>query len=252
MVKTVRGLVLRETPYKESSRILTVLTDTDGKMTVTANGAKRKGSKIAAASQLLAYSEMTLSGSRGRWYLNDASTIELFEGLRIDICALALGAYFAELLETVVNEDLPDPEVLRLGLNCLYLLGKGRFPPEIIKPVFELKLMCLAGYEPMLDSCAVCGAEEPERPLFDLEGGAVCCAGCRSSLSGRKAELCGDSLKAMRHIISAQGASAFSFALPTAAMERLMRASEEYVSECLERHFRSLQYYYDLKTVPES
>ena len=250
MVKTARGLVLREVPYKESSRILTVLTDTDGKMTVSANGAKRKGSKTA--SQLLAYSEMTLSGSRGRWYLNDASTIELFEELRIDICSLALGTYFAELLETVVNEDMPDPEMLRLGLNCLFLLSKGRFPPEIIKPVFELKLMCLAGYEPMLDGCAVCGSAEPERPLLDLSGGAVCCASCRSSVSGRKAELCADSLKAMRHILSAQGASAFSFTLPTPAMERLIRASEEYVSECLERHFRSLQYYYDLKIVPES
>ena len=252
MVKTVKGLVLREVPYKESSRILTVLTDTDGKMTVTANGAKRKGSRTAAASQLLAYSEMTLSGSRGRWYLNDASTIELFEELRIDICSLALGTYFAELLETVVNEDLPDPEMLRLGLNCLYLLGKGRYPAEIIKPVFELRLMCLAGYEPMLEACAVCGAEAPECPLFDLEGGAVCCAGCRSSLPGRKADLSADCLKAMRHIISAQGASAFSFVLPTADAELLMRASEEYVSECLERHFRSLQYYYDLKTIPES
>ncbi len=252
MVKTVKGLVLREVPYKESSRILTVLTDTDGKMTVTANGAKRKGSRTAAASQLLAYSEMTLSGSRGRWYLNDASTIERFEELRIDICSLALGTYFAELLETVVNEDLPDPEMLRLGLNCLYLLGKGRYPAEIIKPVFELRLMCLAGYEPMLEACAVCGTEAPERPLFDLEGGAVCCAGCRSSLPGRKADLSADCLKAMRHIISAQGASAFSFVLPTADAELLMRASEEYVSECLERHFRSLQYYYDLKTIPES
>lgn len=252
MVKTVKGLVLREVPYKESSRILTVLTDTDGKMTVSANGAKRKGSKTAAASQLLAYSEMTLSGSRGRWYLNDAATVELFEELRIDICSLALGTYFAELLETVSNEDMPDPEILRLGLNCLYLLSKGRFPPEIIKPVFELKLMCLAGYEPMLEGCSVCGEAEPERPLFDLEGGAVCCASCRSALPGKKAELCADSLKAMRHVVSAQGASAFSFALPAAAMERLMRAAEEYVSECLERRFRSLEYYYDVRIVPES
>ena len=56
----------------------------------------------------------------------------------------------------------------------------------------------------------------------------------------------------MRHIVSAQGASAFSFALPAPAMERLMRAAEEYVSECLERRFRSLEYYYDVRIVPES
>ena len=58
MVKTVKGLVLREVPYKESSRILTVLTDTDGKMTVSANGAKRRGSKTAAASPILPSTRM--------------------------------------------------------------------------------------------------------------------------------------------------------------------------------------------------
>ena len=47
MFKTTRGLVLREVRYKEADRILTVLTEDMGKMTVKARGALRKGSKIA-------------------------------------------------------------------------------------------------------------------------------------------------------------------------------------------------------------
>ena len=48
MYITTPGLVLRETEYKESSRILTVLTASNGKLTVRAQGAKRRGSKTAA------------------------------------------------------------------------------------------------------------------------------------------------------------------------------------------------------------
>ncbi len=247
MVKTVRGLVLREVPYKESSRILTVLTDTDGKLTVSANGTKRKNSRTAAASQLLAYSEMTLSGSRGKWYLNEATVIEMFEELRLDMRQLALGTYFAELLETVGNEDMPDPEILRLGLNSLYLLSRRNYPAECIKPAFELKLMCLAGYEPMLEACSVCGEPEPERPFFDTEGGAVCCESCRGAVPGRKYALCPDSLRAMRHILSGDGAASFRFSIPPEASARIVKASEEYVSCCVERRFRSLEYYYDLE-----
>ena len=55
MFKTVNALVLREVRYKEADRILTLLTDTDGKITVKARGALRKSSKTAAATQQLTH-----------------------------------------------------------------------------------------------------------------------------------------------------------------------------------------------------
>ena len=58
---TTQGIVLRETNYKEADKILTVLTRDLGKRTVKARGCRRKNSKLTAASQLLVYSEMTLS-----------------------------------------------------------------------------------------------------------------------------------------------------------------------------------------------
>lgn len=55
MFKTTKGLILREVKYKEADRILTVLTEDMGKITVKARGALRKGSKVAAATQLLRF-----------------------------------------------------------------------------------------------------------------------------------------------------------------------------------------------------
>ena len=57
---TTKGLVLREVNYKESDKILTVLTAEEGKLTVSARGCSKKGSALAAASQLLVWSEFTL------------------------------------------------------------------------------------------------------------------------------------------------------------------------------------------------
>ena len=91
------GLVLRETETKESDKILTVLTPELGRISVIAKGARSRRSKYTAACQLLAYGEMTLR-RKGEWYyLAEASTIELFDGVRQDIERLALAAYFAEL-----------------------------------------------------------------------------------------------------------------------------------------------------------
>ena len=127
MFKTVNALVLREARYKEADRILTLLTDTDGKLTVKARGALRKSSRTAAATQQLTYSEMTLFGNRGKWTVNEAQVKEGFDGLRGDMEKLALGAYFAECMEALSVEDQPEPALLQLGLNCLYALSRGMY-----------------------------------------------------------------------------------------------------------------------------
>lgn len=152
-----KGIVLRETETKESDKILTLLTAEYGKISVIARGARRKSCKFAAAAQHLVWSEWTLY-RRGEWYYaNEGTTLELFAGLRADLDALALGCYFAELTEAVTSEEVPAEGLLRHLLNGLYALGTLHKPPALVKAAFEMKLLCLAGYEPLVDSCAYCG-----------------------------------------------------------------------------------------------
>ena len=153
-----RGLVLRETETKETDKILTLLTWNQGKLSVIARGARRKNCKFAAAAQPLAYSEWTLYQRRDWHYASDASTLELFTGLRENLTALSLGCYLAELTEAVAPESVPAPELLRHLLNGLYALSTLHKPPSLVRPAFELRLLCLAGYEPLADGCAACGA----------------------------------------------------------------------------------------------
>ena len=63
MYVNTTGIVLREVKYKESSKILTILTSSEGKITASAHGAYRKNNKLAAVTQLLVFSEMTLSAN---------------------------------------------------------------------------------------------------------------------------------------------------------------------------------------------
>ena len=201
MYVTTTGLVLRETEYKESSKILTVLTASHGKITVTAKGARRRGSKTAAATQFLACAEMTLFHNRGRWTLTEARPVELFEGLRDSLEKLALGAYFAELLEALAQTETPEPEMLSLGLNALYALSENLRPELLVKAAFELRIVSLAGFAPLVDACAGCGCEEMQMPRLDVAGGVIYCGECHASSAGETVLLCPGSLAAMRHIV---------------------------------------------------
>ena len=243
MFLTTKALVLREVKYKEADKILTVLTEREGKLAVKARGALRKGSRFGAAAQMLCYSEMTLFGNAGKWSLNEAETIEQFLPLRSDISALALGSYFAEMLEAVSDEDSPSPELLQLGLNSLYALSRSLYPQEHVKSVFELKLMCLCGFEPQLALCPNCGKDPPDDPLFSLNGGSVHCRACPPGAAGVSVPLSAETLDAMRHIVTAPPKRIFSFRIPEAAEKQLGDLCEAYAAVQLERGFGALDYW---------
>ena len=142
---STQGLVLREVNYKESDKLLTVLTAEGGKRTVKARGCRRKGSPLAAAAQLLVYSDMTLFEYRDYFTLNEAESLQQFWRVRSDLERLSLASYFAEVMEAVAVEGRPDPPALSLILNSLYALDRLNRPLELVKAAFELKLMCLEG-----------------------------------------------------------------------------------------------------------
>lgn len=242
---TTRALVLREVKFKEADKMLTVLTECDGKLSVRARGAMRKSCTYASAAQLLTFSEMTLFGNRGRWSLDEAQVIERFDGLSQDIELLALGSYFAQLLELLSDEDSPGSAILSLGLNALYALSKGLHSPAHIKAVFELRLMCLSGYEPVLEGCAVCGEVDITNAVLDLTEGTISCAGCRTG--GGTAALCADSLAAMRYVTGAESRRVFSFSLTGEAALRFEAACEKYLLTQLDCGFSALDYYKEIK-----
>ena len=251
MYVNTAGLILRETAYRDSSKILTVLTGSEGKLTVTARGALRRNSKLAAVTQLLAFSEMTLVSARDRWTLTEARSIEQFIGLRSDIALLSLASYFAELTEAVADEDCPNPELLPLILNSLFALSEGVKSPEYVKPVFELRLMRVSGLAPNVDRCAVCGRTSPERVHLDVSGGTIRCDACApggsDAFSGGAPSgscvLSGGVLGAMRYIIGCDPKKLFSFTLGETALRELLCVTEGYLLAHLDRRFRTLDFY---------
>ena len=135
MYMTIQGIVLRVTDYKERDALLTLLTDTQGKITVKARGLRRKNSPLVAPCELLAYGEFTLFEYRGQYTVNEAHSIELFQPLRKDLQKLSLATYFAQVAELLSQEDMPNPELMSLLLNSFHALSKLDIPEKVIKSV---------------------------------------------------------------------------------------------------------------------
>jgi len=246
MYLKTEGLILRETDYKDTDKLLTVLTKDRGQLTLRARGCRSKGSKIKSGCQLMAFSEFTVFENRGYMVVDEAVPIELFMPLRNDIEALALASYFTQAAEILSQEDEPNPELLSLTLNSLFALSKGRKSHRLIKGAFELRAACLAGYEPMLHGCSICGASEPQR--FLVSEGVLQCVECVDHLSdGIRMPVHPGVLAAMRYIVTCNPKKLFSFQISSESEKELSEISETYFLTQLERGFFTLDFYKSLQ-----
>lgn len=245
MYLNTKGLVVRVTPYNDTDAILSVLTPNHGKLAVKARGLRRKNSPLVAPCQLLAYAEFTLFEYRNMYTINEAHSLELFSVLRKDLQKLSLGTYFAQAAETMSQEDMPNPELLSLVLNCLYGLSKLNLPETLVKAVFELRSACLSGYTPDLYGCYRCGCETPDR--FDISEGRLECSRCRNPEStGLRMPISPGVLDAMRYICNCDSRKLFSFSVSGDTLENLSSVTESYLATQLERGFATLDFYKSL------
>lgn len=241
---TTNALVLREVNYKESDKILTLLTEKEGKLTVSARGCRRKDSPIASACQLLAWGEFTLYEYNGRWAVKETASERLFDAVRGNLEKIALASYFMEVTEALAEEGQPDPGLLAVTLNCLHALDKLNLPLSQVKAAFEWRSMALAGYEPQIERCGVCFREQPQEPHIHLGEGVVHCAACRGKLGdGVSMPLTASALAALRHIVWGPRKRLLSFRLDEDGLSKLSDASEAYLMTRLERGFRTLDFY---------
>lgn len=242
------GIVLRETVYKETDKILTVLTKDGGKQTVKARACRKNTSQLAASAQLLVYSELTLSERLGFWTVSAAESIEQFWGVKQDLEKLALACYCAEVTELIALEEQPDTGLLPLILNTLYALDKLQKPLPLVKAMFEARVLCLAGYAPQLGACCVCGKENPKDARLVLADGVLRCGSCGAGAFGASLSLDEVALAALRHAVYGDEKRLFTVAMTRKSLPLLAAASEQFLTTQLEKSFRTLDFYKSVLT----
>ncbi len=246
MYINVKGLVIGAMNIRESDKYLTVLTDELGKIKVSARGGSKKDSQFLSASQLFAYSRLSLNENKGYYYINSAENISQFYHLSQDVEKLSLASYFAELAGAVTEAGMNCADMLRLCVCALYVLSEKDRPLPLVKAAFELKLMALSGFYPELDICAVC-EETPKEPFFNIRHGLLHCKACRDHIAGGTSlPLSPGALNAMHFIANSDIGKIFDFSLDDGSMRLLCDVCEAYVLSQLERDFKTLSFYKNL------
>lgn len=238
------GLIVKEQDIGDGDKLVTVLTDKFGIIRSFAKGVKNIKNKNAVSTQLFCYSDFVIYKGKNKYIINESDPKELFFELRKDIEKLSLAQYFCELLIFLVPEGLESRDFLKLTLNSLYYLAKKKCKNGIIKSIFEMRVMTIAGYMPNLVCCKSCRAYEDNCMYFVAKNGEIYCQKCYSKNKIHGGVLLNrGAVTALRHIVYSDFNKLFSFDLSNDSIKMLNRASEEYILTNTNRSFNTLEFY---------
>ena len=180
------GVVLKTTALRESDLLVVLYTETHGRISAVARGARRSKKRFAGALSLLVLAKYELGRPpRGElWSLESATIVREWTRLASDVVAVAHASYIAELVGAVLPPEAPDPEALELVCALWDSLAEGGPSPAALRSV-ELALLDLAGHRPAIDACAACGETNLESgTVFDPSRGGAICRRCAAASRG--------------------------------------------------------------------
>jgi len=169
-----QGVVLRSSKLGEADKIVTVMTQSSGKVRAVAKGIRKTTSRFGA--RLEPFTHVSLMVYRGRGSLDTVSQAEIlapFMALRRDLGLFAAGETMLEAVDKVAEEHERNVRLFMLLLTGMRALDACPADPAAVAESFLLKLLSLSGFHPSLLTCAVCGGPEPDR-FASGQGGAVC------------------------------------------------------------------------------
>ncbi|MBQ7897313.1 MAG: DNA repair protein RecO [Clostridia bacterium] len=196
MYKTIEGLVLRRTRFSDSHAYVRILTN-EGIITFLAHGIMSPKNKNSISCQPYTYSEFVLKVSGESCSLSSATTLRHMIKQGVDFERLSLSNYVVSMANDTAFDVTDAPEILALTCTALKVIDSTDTPSDIIKAVFELRLMAGLGFLPDLDGCLKCGKSNGEGFFLFEEGGFVC-QDCHIDETRRAVRVDGELMGALR------------------------------------------------------
>lgn len=168
----VDGIVIKDIDYKESSKILTILTS-KGRLSVIAKGCKAKKSKLRAVCNKFSYGTFNITyRENGPSTLISVDIIDYFKNIMTDISLISYSSYLLEL-SYWITKDKEAFGLFELLINCLKKINEG-LDYVAITNIFEIKALDYLGVLPNINACNICGSVSNIKTISIDKGGYIC------------------------------------------------------------------------------
>ena len=171
---TSEGLVLRSRHFSESSKIVTALTRSSGRVDLLARGARKPGSRFGAALEMGTEASFIFYERENKtlWTLSSADIINPNIELRETVEKLGLLARILKVIHHISHPGEVNPGIYNLTVALLNAMSRN--PDEGLYELFLWRVTSISGYPPHIaPGCVVCG-KKTQTHFSIPQGGLVC------------------------------------------------------------------------------
>lgn len=173
MIREFEGIVVSETPYGESSKIINILTKDEGIIGVMAKGAKKIKSSLRVATEKFTLGVFNVYYHKDKLStLVSADIIDPLLNIKTDIVKIGYLTYIVELAYQTAKQ-CRDDAIYRILKSAILKINSG-LDPMVITNILELKMLDYLGVGIDLDKCIKCGSSKGIVTISGDEGGYIC------------------------------------------------------------------------------
>ncbi|HHU53297.1 MAG TPA: DNA repair protein RecO [Clostridiaceae bacterium] len=241
-IKT-KGFVIQSIGYRDSNRLLKILTPEHGLITCSALGAKSKKSTLQVVSNPFVFAEYELFYYRERYRVQSASIIDAYLPLMEDIKRLTCVSHLAELVLDILRDNAKSKNSYQFWAYASYKITTDP-DPVLITHLAQIKYLSEQGFAPWIDNCLICGNEFSEKGarFYFAEYGAICERdSCRNNVgSSSVIDLSHSSLLTLMYLIHNPYEKCFNMRLTEHVRQEIINYSERYLTYIMEKNYQKL------------
>lgn len=171
-LKKFEGFIVDEKSYKETSKILNIITKDGLKIGVVSKGCKKMKSNLRSVSQKFTYANFIISYKEdGLSTLISADIINPFLNIKKDIEKISYVNFITDLTNQVIKQS-NNKNIYDILISSILKIDEG-YDPLIICDILEIKYLDFLGISPYFDGCVVCNNKNIVTLSLE-KGGFVC------------------------------------------------------------------------------
>lgn len=238
-VITVTGMVISSMPVNDYDRRVVLLTKERGKISAFAKGARRMNSPLMGCSNPFCFGTFKVYEGRTSYNMQSAEIDNYFQEISMDIDCVYYGIYFMELADYYAYENIDASRELNLLYAAFRALKKENIPNNLVRYIFELKMMVLHGSYPQCFECDNCKTEDG-LVYFSAAKAAVYCSKCVRNAPDA-ISISQSTLYALQYIITTPIAKLFTFTVTDDVLVELRMIMGRIALLSIDRKLKSLE-----------
>ena len=177
------AVVLRSIKHSESSRIVSFFTETNGKVSLIAKGARKARPFVPMDTFSLMSIVYRSKSSRDIQLMTSAELLDSFLTVRDDLRKSAAAFAMCDLVNKTTMEDDSNPLLFEALVEALGALNEKSSRPANSLRHFQIRMIETLGFGLDLERCLNCGKKSEDFPggktcRFSFESGGIICPEC--------------------------------------------------------------------------